>query len=505
MRRAAIIDLGSNAGRMAVFAYDPGRRIQQIDQLKQTLRLASGADNIIRGEAFEEGIRMLSGFRTYCDANEIDEVIAVATSAVRDAANGAGFVSAAKERANIELQILTGPEEARWGVLGVANSHAAPDALVLDVGGGSAQLSVMESRSFVEGQSWPIGGVRMRAAFLGQDPVRGKDIEALAAHVKKTVDGRLGGLGGRGPLIGMGGTIRNLAKIQQAKTSYPISLVHGYSLERSTVSGLVEHLAGMTLEARRRVSGLNRDRADVIVAGAVVLRTLMELCEAERVVVSGHGLREGLAGRCMWSAEQGHLSPDVRAFTIENIARRYYDRPAHNQHVRKLALQLFDGLAEWHGFGEAEREVLGAAALLHDIGMAVEYFDHHLHGRFLVTASALPGYSHREQALIALLVGAHRKGRTRIGPLAAVLEPGDDARVAKLGGMLRLAEYLERTKAQRVDAVRCHLGAGYLQVEVIARADVTVEIQAARQRSDLLAKAFGVEVEVVLGGTLPPR
>lgn len=503
MRRAAIIDLGSNAGRMAVFSYEPGRSFKQIDQLKQTLRLASGRDNIIRGDAFLAGVQMLSGFRAYCEASQIDDVVAVATSAVRDAANGEGFVDAAKERAQIELEILSGPDEARIGVLGVANSHRFEDALVLDVGGGSAQLSLMEARTFVEGASWPIGGVRMSAAFFDSDPIEPAALSALDAHVRQAVAGRLAGLGSGRPLVGMGGTIRNLAKIYQAKTGYPVRLLHGFELSLSTISQLVEELAAMPIEARRRVSGLNRERADVIVAGAQVVRTIMELGGADRIVVSSHGLREGLLYRSLWAQQPGHLVADVRAFTVDNIARRYYDRPLHNQHVRRLALQLFDGLQPWHGMTDFEREVLGAAALIHDIGMAVEYFDHHRHGRFLVTASSMPGFSHREQALVAILVGAHRRGRPKVGDLAVLLAPGDDARVAKLAGMLRLAEYLERTKAQRVHGVRCHLGAGYLQVEVLAVADVSVEIAAAAARAGQLAKAFGVEVEVVLGGSMP--
>lgn len=500
MTRAAIIDLGSNAGRMAVFDYEAGRSFQQIDQLRQTLRLASGADNIIRGEGFQEGISMLSAFRIYCDASEIEEVVAVATSAVRDAANGAGFVAAARDRANVELEILTGEDEARYGVLGVANSHAYKDALVLDVGGGSAQLSYMEGRSFMEGRSWPIGGVRMSEAFLTSDPPRPKEIEALCAHVRGLVDGRLSALPDGLPMVGMGGTIRNLARLHQARTDYPVSLLHGYVLEFDVVRNLVDELSKKTTAQRRNMSGLNSERADVIVAGAAVVRTFMELSRSDRLVVSGHGLREGLLYSRLWPQAQGHLVPEVRAFTIGNVARRYYNRPKHNAQVCKLSLQLFDGLAPWHHFGEFERQVLEAAAQIHDIGMAVDYFEHHHHGRYLVTASPLPGFSHREQALIALLVGSHRKGKPRVGTLSSLLQPGDDERLAKLSGMLRLAEHLERTKAQRVQGVQCHLGAGYLQVEVCATGDVSVEIQAANQRSDLLAKTFGVQVEVVLGG-----
>lgn len=486
---------------MAVFAFEPERRFMQVDQLRQTVRLASGpsADKIIRGDVFHQGIEMLKAFRIYCDASQIQTVIPVATSAVRDAANGESFVAAARERAGLELRILAGHEEARLGVLAVANSHAFPDALVLDVGGGSAQLSLMEGRSFVEGTSWPLGGVRMTDAFIKSDPPKLKDLKAIEAFVAEQVAGRLSSVRRGLPLIGMGGTIRNLARIHQAHVGYPVSLLHGYRLDAPVLDALVEELAGLTTSARADLSGLNRDRADVVVAAAVVVRTMVRLAGADALVVSSHGLREGLLYERMWPHEPGHLVPDVREFSVLNMSRRYYDRPVHNQHVRHLSLQLFDQLQPWHRYGTFERELLAAAALVHDVGMAVDYFEHHTHGQFLAMASELPGFTHREQAIVALLVGGHRKGRPTPGPLAPLLGPGDEDRVGKLAGMLRLAEYLERAKAQRVLGVRCHLGAGYLQVEALAREEASVEIQAANQRSDLLARAFGVKVEVVLG------
>ncbi|MCB9648932.1 MAG: Ppx/GppA family phosphatase [Deltaproteobacteria bacterium] len=501
MERIAIIDLGSNAGRMAVFAFEPGQRFMQVDQLRQTVRLASGPgdDKIIRGGVFHQGIEVLKAFRIYCDASQIPTIVPVATSAVRDAANGEGFVAAARERAGVELQILSGHEEARLGVLAVANSHAYTDALVLDVGGGSAQLSLMEGRTFMEGTSWPLGGVRMTDAFIKSDPPKPKELKAIEAYVAEKVAGRLSSVRRGLPLIGMGGTIRNLARIHQAHVGYPVPLLHGYRLEADVLDALVEELASLTTSARADLSGLNRDRADVVVAAAVVVRTMVRLAGADALVVSSHGLREGLLYERMWPDQPGHLVPDVRAFSVLNMARRYCDQPGHTEHVRKLSLQLFDQLQPWHGYGAAERDLLGCAATLHDIGMAVDYFEHHTHGQFLTMASEMPGFTHREQALVALLVGGHRKGRPGSGALAPLLAPGDDERVGKLAGMLRLAEYLERTKAQRVQDVRCHLGAGYLQVEALAKEEASVEIQAANQRSDLLARSFGVKVEVVLG------
>jgi exopolyphosphatase/guanosine-5'-triphosphate,3'-diphosphate pyrophosphatase len=146
-----------------------------------------------------------------------------------------------------------------------------------------------------------------------------------------------------------------------------------------------------------------------------------------------------------------------------------------------------------------ERNLLEAAALLHDVGMAVEYHQHHVHGRYLVMSAPLPGFTHREQALIALLVGAHRKGKVEPGSLASLLSNSDENRLQRLGGMLRLAEFLDRTQAGRVAQVRCHLDQHYLQVQVVPDGDATVEVAAARRRGDLLARALGVKIEIVLG------
>lgn len=499
MRTAAIVDLGSNAARMAVYAFTPGRLYYQVDQLKETLRLSRGADGIIRADAYRQGVEILTAFKTYCDVSDVQDLVATATSAVRDASNGSSFVASVREASGLSLEILTGTAEAEAGVLAVANSQRFTDALVLDVGGGSAQLSHMADRRFVTGESWPVGGVRMTEAFVDRDPPRGKAMQKLEAHVRAQAEAWVRALPDGLPVVGMGGTIRNLAKIQQKRDGYPISLLHGYPLRLKDVQRLCDEFEGLDLEARQRVSGLNEHRADVIVAAAHVVRVFLEMAGVDEVTVSGQGLREGLLAPLMWPDEPGHRVPDVRAFTPQNIVRRYYPQPDHNAHVLQLSLQLFDQLAPWHGYGAAERELLAAAAVMHDIGMAVEYFDHHKHGEFLVLASPMPGYTHREQALVALLVGRHRKGKVKTHGLDDLLDKGDEARIGHLGGMLRLAEYLERTKAQRVRSVTCHLGQGYLQVEVHAADAAGVEVQAANEHSDLLARSFDVHVEVIQG------
>jgi len=498
-RRIGIIDLGSNTGRLIALAYQPGYSYKLIDELRDVVRLAEGmgAAKSIRAEAFERGLDTLSTFKAYCDAVGIDEICATATSAVRDAANGPDFLAAVEAKTGLRLRLLSSEEEAYYGVLAVANSFALDSAAVFDLGGGSAQLGLMEGRRFKRSYSWPLGAVRLTERFLLSDPPSKKELKALTKYVRealKQVDAGFGGL----PLVGMGGTVRNLGDIQQKREGYPIDLLHGYLLRQEALDKIVEEIISKPLAERRAIPGLGADRADIIAAGALVVREAVSLLGAPGLIISGQGLREGLFYPYLLSFQDPPLLTDVRGFSVHNLAYQYYNRPAHNAHVRKLALSLFDQLLPLHGYGTFERELLAAAASIHDIGMAVNYYDHHKHGYYLVLSAALPGFSHREQALLALLVRYHRKGRPEVQGVGGVLAEGDLERVHKLAALLRLAEYLERSKAQRVRDVRCHRSEGCLRVEALADGDARIEIKQANLRSDLLARAYGVKVEVAL-------
>lgn len=501
MMRVAIIDLGSNTARLVTLAYQPQQAFHLLDELRQVVRLSEGmhGSGIIQPEAFERGISALMSFRSYCDAAGITNVQATTTSAVRDAKNGEAFLIAARERARLELQILSGEEEAYYGTLAVANSLPLNDALVLDIGGGSAQLSLMQNRQFVRGRSWPLGAVRLTEAFLRADPPRKKEVRALMKHVGQTISD-FGAPAQALPLVGMGGTIRNLAGMHHKRQEYPLDLLHGYFLPKDALEAIIQELLDKSLTQRRSISGLNTDRADIIIAGALTVKTFLEHYQAPGILISGQGLREGLFYPHLLPDLNPPLLPDVRAFSIQNLTKRYYDHVAHNAHVRKLALELFDQLAPLHGYGTFERDLLAAAAQLHDIGMAINYYDHHKHGLYLALSEALPGFTHREQVIIALLIRYHRKGKPDASAFEALLEPDDHERVTKLAALLRLAEYLERSKAQLVTEVRCHLSDGLVQIEAIAaartEADICVEIQETRRRSDLLEHAYGVNVKI---------
>ena len=502
MRRTAVIDVGSNTAKLVDYAYEPGVSFRRVDELRANVRLAEGMgpDGVLRAEPFERGVAALRTFASYCRAAQVDDVVATATSAVRGAANGDAFVAAVRERAGIELRVLDGAAEARVAALAVANATTLRDATVVDLGGGSVQLSTLRARRFVAGASWPLGAVRATETFLRGDPPKAKGVRALARAARTAVAPwfeRAADEPGLA-LAGLGGTLRNLADVDQQRRGYPLDLLHGYRLSAGALHALADDLVRMKAGERADLPGLNRDRADIIAAGAVVWSEVVRASGVDEVVVSGQGLRDGLFYPRLVPGG-AHLLDDVRAFSVRNLMRQHLVESAHDEHVRDLAWHLFDQTASLHAFGAWERDLLGAAALLHDIGMAVDAYRHDHHGKTLVLGRALPGFEHREQALIALLVRFHRKGHVGVEGLGPVLASDDLARVRVLAGMLRVAEHLDRGKAQRVRGVEVHLGAGLVQIVALGDGDARLEIEMARERSDLLAHGLGATVEVVAG------
>lgn len=494
LKRLAIIDLGSNTARLVLYEYLPGRYYRLLDELRQVVRLLEGlTGGRLNASAAARALAAVTLFGDYCRATGVDEIAAVATSAVRDAENGPALLEEIEAASGIRFHVLSGEVEGRYGALAVANSFPFNEATAVDLGGGSLQLSRISQRQVILSRSWPLGALRSQQRFLRRDPPKKREVTALI----KAVRAQLSELPRyEAPLVAMGGTARNLASVVQREKSYPVDLIHGYALEAEALEALCERLLALPTAERRKLGGLSRDRADIIHAGALVLRELVRLQGQSRLWISGQGIREGLLYSRLFG--EAGVTDNVRRFHVMNLMQHYYPFEAHNRHVAKLALALFDGLQDRHGFGLLERELLEAACYLHDIGMAVNYFDHHKHGFYLVMAAAIPGFSHREQALIALLVRYHRKGTPQPLGLERLLEPDDMRRVQWLAGMLRLAEYLERSKTQRVMAIDCSWQGETLVIRARTRTQASLELALAAERSALLASALASPIELQL-------
>ena len=497
--RIGIIDLGSNTTRLVVIGYTPHHSFKLLEEVRETVRLAEGigADGCLRPDPMARGIKAMKLFNSFCKSTGVTKIVPVATSAVRDATNQAEFLARVAVESGLKLRVLSTEEEAYYGYLGAANALNLSDAFLIDIGGGSAAVTAIRGRGFVRSFSCPAGVLRFSERYVRSDPISARDFKALEEAAAESFAGIewLQDTSGT-TLAGIGGTIRTLAEIDQKSRGYPLDHVHGYSFSRERLEEMSAMLRGMTLHQRENVPGLSRDRADLILAGAVILNALMRRGRFAELTVSGQGLREGLFYEQFLVGESPPLFSDMRGFSVQNLARVYNYEALHTAKVRDLSLSLYDQLRSLHGYGEWERELLGYAATLHDIGVAVGYYDHHKHGAYLVMNSALQGFSHREVIMLALLVRAHRKGDVAVGAYRDILHPDDGERLARLAALLRLAEYLERSKSQVVQSLQVEMGD---PIRVVTRSigDATVEIWDANRRAGLFQKAFGKAIEIV--------
>jgi len=504
VQRIAIIDLGSNTARLVVMSFINGYAYRLEDEVREVVRLRQGMTRRgLSDAAISRALFTLRLFKRFCDGSGVDKIIASATSAVREAPNGADFVEEVERSIGLSLKILDGEQEAYYGTLGALNEVPMENGFVLDIGGGSAQLSRVENRRFTHGDALPLGALALTERFITHDPPTEREMTTIRDEINRQLDTLPWLNRKKTALIGLGGTIRNLAKVDAVKRSYPLNTLHGYTLTRAAVDESLAQFAGMSLSKRRRVVGLKPDRADIIVAGTLVVQQVMARLKIETLTVSVNGLREGLFLEKFWDHLTYPVIADIRRFSVLNLARVYQYQKNHANHVRYLAGRAFDQLAALHGYGTPERDLLDAAALLHDLGTTISYRNHHRHSQTLIINSGLPGFTPREIALIALLARFHRKNKPSLLEFEGLMKKGDLERLTRLAAILRLAEFLERGRNATVDDITIRWNDDTLYLTLIADEYPAVEIWGVENNAiNLIKNAFGRNV--VIDSTAAP-
>ncbi|NJN16263.1 MAG: Ppx/GppA family phosphatase [Oscillochloris sp.] len=498
MRKIGIIDLGSNTTRLIIMAHQPGLCFRLTDEVSEVARLAEGVSSTgrLQAEPIRRAVEALTMFATFCRSTGVDTVRAVGTSAIREASNQDDFWQALRRSSDLDLQIISAEEEATYGFLGAANALNLHEGFTFDTGGGSTQICAVRYGRMARFASVQAGVVRFTEEFVQSDPISKRDLRNLREGARKAFADLEWFRAAEGQtLAGMGGTVRTLARIDQKQRNYSVDHVHGYILTRTALAGILEQLTQKNRREREQIPGLKSERADVTTAGAVIIDALLEQSGFDQIQVSGQGVREGIF-YAHFLAEQEHPRfDDVRNFSVLNLARLSFYEPDHVAKVTELSLSLFDQLLPLHLYGAWEREMLTYGATLHDIGVTVGYYDHHKHSAYLIHNATLLGFNHREVVIIAALARNHRKGQADLSSFADVLAPDDAERVARLSALLRIAEYLERSKSQVIDTLRVEIG-DEVQVFVAAHGDASVEIWDANRRSGLFRKAFGMSLTI---------
>ena len=495
---------------------DPNQSYSIISLRREPIRLGEGefGEDLIRPEALERAVAVVRSLAEFSRANGADELVAVATSATREARNRATLLHRWRDEAGVDVHVVSGLEEARLIYLGVLGhvDLAERHALVIDIGGGSTEVIVGDAQGEIYLDSLSLGAIRLtdELASLAAGPVSGAEYDRLQRRVRLASVHAVQAIGEQRVDVAFGtsGTIRSIAAvIARSQGREP---QRDETMTRGDVRRATKMLRSMSLVERRAVPGLNPERADIIVAGGAILETLMtELGIAEITSLGDCGLREGLLADYLERSGHAHLvrGLTVRERSVLQLARKCGADERHAAQVKRLAWQLFDGLraAGVHDLGERERELLGFAAQLHDIGTFLSYGDHHLHTYYLIRNADLLGFSQDEIEMMAAIALFHRKALAS-GRHAgyAALEPAAKEAVRLLSVLLRLAERLDRSHSGVVCDVRVTpRGAHDLTLEIEAPGDAQLEMWGMSNRQRAVEKVLGRRLAIELRAKPP--
>jgi exopolyphosphatase/guanosine-5'-triphosphate,3'-diphosphate pyrophosphatase len=504
----AAIDIGTNSVHLVVAQPIGSGRFEILDREKEVVRLGSGSGDMkeLAPDAIGRGVDALTRFRRIADRFGAP-VRAVATSAVREADNRRDFLDRVRADAGVEVEVISGVEEARLIHLGVLQAVPVVDrrVLVIDIGGGSTEFVLGQDGDVRDAWSLKLGAIRLTERFLRDEPLRKRqvtdcrqEIRAYLAQVQAGVR-RLG----FDVAVGSSGTIVNLGEMVRARSkAEPLRTVNNFRFTADDLHAVVDDLVGAkTVERRLKVPGLDPRRADIIVGGALILDEACAALDIGEVVVSDFALREGVLLDALARRERGALGHlgDIRRRSVEHLAAIAPGERAHSEHATRLALELFDATRDLHGLGDEHAELLEAAGLLANVGLFISHDRHHQHSYYIIRNSdLLVGFTDREIEVIAQVARYHRKSspKPRHAEFAR-LDTRDQEVVRVLAGLLRVAIALDRSRQAIVKRLGVTSGRRTLTVVVDAgEADVALELYTADQRKDLLEEALGVTVRL---------
>lgn len=496
-RKQAIIDLGSNTTRVIVMEVLDNGGYRLAEDAKATVRLAEhmAPDGTIKPPAFQRAVDAMRLFRGIIDYRGVDRITACATAAVRDAANRDEFLDELEEHSGIRFKVLTREEEAYYGYLGVVNSTDVTDGILIDLGGGSMEITGLRDRQIIERVSLPFGSVTLTERFLGRDPPSASQLAALEGYVKLKLNDVSWLEAWQGSeVIGIGGTSRTIARMHQRLVNYPFDELHNYSMSPDEIMSIYNNLKEADIEARREVPGLSKDRADIIVGGVAAVVMLLRMLKASRMRVSSFGLRDGIFYSTFLKPP---VVDSVLSFSIDNLQKLYRIESIHASRVAGLAVSLFDSLGDLHRLGPCYRELLWAAAMLHESGYLYDYHNRFNNTFYNIVNDTIFGLTQQDvckAGLIAALYGAGGiKGRESN---VSGLSKEELKALRKMGVLLALADALDRSRNGKVSSLDCDIGKSRVTIVPACTGDGWLECRSAEAVAPYFEKAFDLKLSI---------
>lgn len=511
------IDIGTNSVHMVIVEVNPSiPSFRALASEKQMVRLGEYCKDTgwLTPDAMQRTLEALKRFQQLSESFGSKTTLAVATSAVREAPNGIDFLHQIKRTLGIRVDLISGQEEARRIYLGVlsAISFEGEPHIVMDIGGGSTEFILGDGGEAKFLRSVKVGSVRLTDQFVHSDPLTQEDYTALKKHVNSALEPMTGRLLAEGPfkrLIGTSGTVVTLAQLDSRRRTGNIpDTINGYELTQANVRQLLKELRGLNNQERRKL--VPERRADVLVSGAIIVQEAMSLLKADSLIICERALREGLI--VDWMIQNGYIEDrlryqeSVRERSVYRLINKFGIERDHTEHVATLTLRLFDQMKELglHAWGNYERQLLWAAAILHNIGHSIAHSSHHKHSYYLIRHGEMLGYTEEEIEIMANLARYHRRSTPRRNhPDFMKLSKKHRQVVRDLSPLLRLASALDRRRNIVVKEVKLERAenSSALNLWIIPMRpdeDCSMELWSAGEKKTIMEEHFDQVIQVKL-------
>jgi exopolyphosphatase/guanosine-5'-triphosphate,3'-diphosphate pyrophosphatase len=423
----------------------------------------------------------------------------VGTAALRKANNRDVFIQTARKDIDITVELLPGEMEAEYDYVGSINSISLNDYLFMDIGGGSTELGLIQHRQLTESISLPFGAVDLAEKFNLKDKPDDKDIKKLEKYLieqYKSLDWLKKAK--KLPLVGIGGTIREIGKIQKRKVDYPLNAIHNYPVKPQELDDIYKAVSTVGFKERCGINGLGKDRADIFVGACGAVRHLVDYLGSDSLIISRDGLREGLLYEKMGYG-MGNVTSNPLKLSAENMLKVYGIDHDHAEHVLFLFRKLFSELQDIHLIKEDVDEIIYTASMLHDVGKLLDYKNHHEHTFYIMLNSLLSGISHKKQLMAAIVAGNHTDSKLKISldMYTKLLTKEELQTVDRLSILMKLAEGLDRGLSSKVKDIMCRRVDKYVIIKTINYDDISLEIAYLRTLENDFENAFKLKMIIV--------
>lgn len=513
-RRIAAIDLGTNSFHAVIVDIRPDGTFDTIDALKEMVTLGKdGVGRRLSEDVMDRGIDALHKIKTLCDSYRVEHILAYATSAIREAGNGGEFIQRAIDEVRIKILAIPGTTEAE--LIGFAVQHSlalnGEMALIMDIGGGSTEFIIADHVRHYLLESCKIGVSRMTSDFVKHDPVgrvEVRNLEQVYTTSLKQVDEAVNQWGVT-MLVGTSGTMQNIASMIAAEriaasggAAGQAVMLNEFEYTREEFTAFYKKFIKMDRKQRLGVEGLDAKRVDFIVAGLVLVNTVLTRYRIDRIKTSTEAMREGIILRYI-KREMKDLQflekyPDTRTRSVYELLRKCNWHEEHSSQVTRLALRIFEDTREVHGLSDQDRQLLEFASLMHDIGYHISHKKHHKHALYLIQNAELKGFTQEEIEVMAHVARYHRRSVPKVGhAMFQLLTKEQKAKVRALAAILRVADGLDRSHYQNVHDVRTVVRKGIVEIQIRTQGDPELEIWGAMRKRELFERLMRRKLQIV--------